>query len=191
MTKIDNKILRDDAVKAVNILLQYIGEDITREGLVDTAKRVIKSYDELFAGYKEDIAQILSKQFHEISDYNDIILLKSINFTSLCEHHMLPFYGSANVAYIPNKSVIGVSKIIRLVNAFSKRLQIQEKMTINIANSMHKYLKPQGVAVSISAEHSCMSMRGVTKNGSIMNTSHFTGIFKRLEYKRNFLQMIS
>jgi GTP cyclohydrolase I len=149
-----------EAEDAVRVLLNYIGEDTQREGMRATPTRVIKSYTELFAGYKMDISEILSTTFSDISNFDDIVMLKNINFSSSCEHHMLPFSGFVDIAYLPNGSVVGISKIARLVDAYSKRLQIQEKMTANIAEALDKYLKPRGVAIRVSASHSCMTTRG-------------------------------
>ena len=182
---------KEEATKAVKLLLEYIGEDPMREGLRETPARVIKSYDEFFSGYEQNIKQILSKKFCDVSEYNDVILLKSINFTSKCEHHMLPFSGSVDIAYIPNGQVLGVSKLARLVDVFSKRLQIQERMTADIACNLQKYLQPKGVAVRVSAIHSCMTTRGASKDGSILETKHFTGIYLESEKDRlEFLNMI-
>ncbi len=182
---------KEEAEQAVKLLLQYIGEDTSREGLRDTPKRVVKSYDELFEGYSHDIAKVLNKRFHDISEYNDVVLLKSVNFTSLCEHHMLPFSGTVDIAYVPDRVVVGVSKLARLVDIFSKRLQIQERMTANIACALQKYLQPKGVAVRVSATHSCMTTRGTLKEGSILESSHFTGVYlDNYEKRQEFWSMI-
>ena len=179
-----NKPTKEQAEQAIKLLLEYIGEDINREGLRDTPKRVIKSYNELFAGYNVEIGEVLNKRFYDVSDYNDVVLLKSISFTSLCEHHMLPFYGMVDIAYVPNNTVIGISKLSRLVDIFAKRLQIQERMTANIANALQEHLKPQGVAVRVAATHSCMTTRGTLKEGSVMESSHFTGVYDSDPEKR-------
>ena len=185
------KPTKKEAEKAVTTLLRYIGEDIKREGMKDTPSRVVKSYEELFSGYKVKIDEILSTRFYDISNFNDIVLLKSINFSSSCEHHMLPFTGFVDIAYLPNGFVVGISKLARLVDAYSKRLQIQEKMTANIAEALEEHLKPLGVAVRISASHSCMTSRGAMKGGSILESSHFTGVFKdKPEYRQEFWQMV-
>lgn len=182
---------KQEAEDAVRVLLNYIGEDTKREGMRDTPARVVKSYDELFSGYEMKIDEILSTTFSDISNFDDIVLLKSINFSSSCEHHMLPFSGFVDIAYLPNGSVVGISKLARLVDAYSKRLQIQEKMTANIAEALERYLKPRGVAVRVSASHSCMTTRGALKGGSVLESSHFTGIFKdRPEYRQEFWHMI-
>lgn len=182
---------KEEAERAIKTLLEYIGEDTNREGLKDTPARVIRSYKELYNGYEADLNKILSKKFHNISVYNDLILLKDINFSSTCEHHMLPFSGSVDIAYIPDKVVIGISKIARLVDAFTKRLQIQERMTAEIAESLYTHLKPLGVAVRVAAGHSCMAVRGTKKEGSILVSRHFTGIFKNdVALQTQFLQLI-
>jgi len=193
--KFSNKIMqkpsRKEAENAVKLLLSYIGEDTNREGLIDTPSRVVKSYIEVFSGYNAKIEEILDKKFYDIDEYNDIVLLRGIKFTSLCEHHMLPFSGAVDIAYIPDGVIIGISKLARLVDAFAKRLQVQEKMTSSIANSLQEHLKPQGVAIRVSATHSCMSMRGVLKTDSVMETTHFTGIYNNEQKKRKeFLAML-
>jgi len=186
-----NKPTQEQAEEAIKTLLQYLGEDTNREGLKDTPKRVIKSYKEIFGGYEADVSAILNKKFYEISQYQDIILLKNINFTSTCEHHMLPFTGKVDIAYVPDKVVIGISKLARLVDAFSKRLQIQERMTVSIAESLFKHLQPKGVAIAVSASHSCMSFRGVMKEGSLLDSSHFIGCFKDdIQMQKQFFNMI-
>lgn len=174
----------EDAESAVRVLLGYIGEDISREGLRDTPERVIKSYDELYSGYKADISDILDKRFHDISSYKDIVLLKNIEFHSICEHHMLPFHGSVDMAYIPNDYVVGVSKIARLVDACAKKLQIQEKMTAEIADNFQLYLNPKGVAVRVRASHSCMVARGARKINSVLDTVKYTGVFDQDSIQR-------
>lgn len=190
MTK--NRPTIEDAENAVSTLLEYIGEDLNREGLRETPARVIRSYEELFSGYKVDVEQLLDKKFYDISNFNDIVLLRAINFSSLCEHHMLPFNGFVDIAYIPNGHVVGISKIARLVDAYSKRLQIQEKMTADIGESLNKYLEPLGVAIRISASHSCMAYRGTVKGDAMLESSYFTGIFKeKPEYRSEFWQMLN
>lgn len=167
-----------EAEDAVRTLLRYAGEDPAREGLLDTPKRVIKSYGELFAGYNIEPKEVLSTTFEEVGGYDEMIVLRDIEFTSHCEHHMLPFTGHVHIAYIPTNKVVGLSKLARLVDVYARRLQIQEKMTAEIAKALCDVLKPKGVAVVIDATHMCMTMRGVRKPGSIMHTSHITGIFK-------------
>lgn len=168
----------EEAQDAVRTLLRYAGEDPTREGLLDTPKRVIKSYSELFAGYALDPKEVLNTTFEEVGGYDEMIVLRDIEFTSHCEHHMLPFTGRAHIAYIPTDKVVGLSKLARLVDVYAKRLQIQEKMTAEIAKALCEVLQPKGVAVVIDATHMCMTMRGVRKPGSLMHTSHLTGLFK-------------
>lgn len=186
-----NTASREDAEEAVRTILKYIGEDPTREGLIETPKRVVKSYAELFKGYTENPAEILNKTFEDVSDYKEMILLKNIEFESVCEHHMLPIIGKAHIAYIPNNRVVGISKLARIVDLYAKRLQIQEKMTSLIAQSIQEYLEPKGVAVMIQASHHCMVTRGVKKNLSTMDTTYFTGDFLDLNAKNSFLSQIS
>jgi GTP cyclohydrolase I len=187
----EQNVSKQEAEQAVGVLLKYIGEDLSREGLKDTPARVVRSYKELFSGYGADIQAILDKRFYEISSYSDIILLKKITFSSICEHHMLPFYGHVDVAYVPDGFVVGISKIARLVDAYAKRLQIQERLTSNIAGGLQTNLNPKGVAVRISASHSCMIARGTLKYESVMDTTHFTGVFRdQPELRQEFLRMI-
>ncbi len=173
-----HKIDSAQAAEAIRVLLRFIGEDSQREGLLDTPERVIKSYGELFAGYNHDPKEILSTTFEEVEGYDEMIVLRDVEFTSHCEHHMLPFTGRAHIAYIPTNKVVGLSKLARLVDVFARRLQIQEKMTAQIADALNNVLLPKGVAVVIEATHMCMTMRGIRKPGSIMQTSHLTGLFK-------------
>lgn len=185
------KPTKEEAQEAVKILLSYIGEDLSREGLKDTPARVIKSYDEIFGGYNIDPKDVLNKKFQDINEYNNVILLKSINFTSTCEHHMLPFSGTVDIAYLPDKTILGISKFARLVDVFSKRLQIQEKMTVRIANTVQDNLNPKGVAIKISASHSCMTARGTLKEKTILESFHYTGIYNEVpEMRAEFLNMI-
>lgn len=189
---LNNKPTEKDVTTAIQTILEYIGEDSNRSTLQDTPARVIKSYKEIYSGYTLKAEDILSKKFQDIDNYNDVVLLKSIEFTSMCEHHMLPFSGKVDIAYISNGAVIGVSKMARLVDMFSKRLQIQERLTAQIANSLQEHLSPLGVAVKISATHSCMSIRGANKKNSFMTTLSFTGEYKEDSVKRaEFLNMVS
>ncbi len=167
-----------EAQDAVRTLLRYAGEDPSREGLLDTPKRVVKAYGEFFAGYEKNPADILSTTFEEVAGYDEMIVLRDIEFSSHCEHHMVPFTGKVHIAYIPKKKVVGLSKLARLVDMYAKRLQIQEKLTAQIANSLNEVLQPKGVAVVVEATHMCMTMRGVQKNNAIMQTSQLTGLFK-------------
>jgi GTP cyclohydrolase IA len=169
---------QEEAEAAVRTLLAFAGDDPGREGLLDTPRRVTKAYKEYFAGYDQDPADVLSRTFHEVAGYDDLVMLRDITFTSHCEHHMAPFYGRANVAYLPNGSVIGISKIARVVELYARRLQIQEKMTAQIANAISDNLAARGVAVMIEATHTCMSSRGISKHGVATLTSQFVGEFK-------------
>lgn len=175
---ISSKPSRAEAEAAVRTLIRWAGDDPTREGLLDTPKRVAKAYEEWFAGYDEDPEEILARTFEEVDGYDDIVLLKGIRLESYCEHHMAPIIGTATVAYMPSDKVVGISKLARLVDAYGKRLQVQEKLTAQIANTLESVLKPRGVAVMIEAEHQCMSTRGVHKHGVDTITTRFTGMFK-------------
>ena len=188
----ENKIIsKAEAEEAVKTLIRYIGEDPEREGLKETPKRVIKSFNEFYAGYSQDPEIFLSKTFEDIEGYNDIVLLKNINFESHCEHHMLPIIGNASIGYLPNKSIVGISKLARIVNTFAKRLQTQEIMTSQIINAIHDNLNPIGVGVVIEADHHCMKTRGVYKKNTLMITSQFKGSFLTDEKLRNrFLDFI-
>ncbi len=178
-------ISNEDAEEAVKTLLQWMGEDIEREGLVETPKRVIKSFAEKFAGYKTDPKVLLSKKFSETSGYKGIVMLSDITVESHCEHHMSPIIGRAYVAYLPSDKVVGISKIARLVEVFSKRLQLQERMTAQIANAIDENLEPKGVAVLIEAKHHCICHRGVNHRDTMMMTSSFLGEFKTDEKLMN------
>jgi GTP cyclohydrolase IA len=170
---------REEAEAAVRTLIRWAGDNPEREGLQDTPKRVAKAFKELYSGYGEDPDEILDKMFREVEGYDDIVLVRDIPFYSHCEHHMVPFYGMAHVAYYPTKGVVGLSKLARLVDAYARRLQTQETMTAQIAGAMEKALEPRGVAVMLEAEHMCMSMRGVQKAGALTLTTQFTGVFKQ------------
>ena len=174
----DNKIIsKAEAEEAVKTLIRYIGEDPEREGLLETPKRVIKSFNEFYAGYSQDPEIFLSKTFEDVEGYNDIVLLKNINFESHCEHHMVPIIGRASIGYYPDKRVVGISKLARVLDLYAKRLQTQETMTAQILNCIDKTLLPKGTAVFIDAEHHCMSTRGVLKNDVTMTTNLFSGCF--------------
>lgn len=168
---------RAQAEEAIRTLLRYIGEDVSREGLSDTPSRVVKAYDEMFAGYDQDPAKILGRTFEEVSGYKDMVLIRDIVFHSHCEHHMVPIHGKAHVGYLPDGKVLGLSKIARLVDVFAHRLQTQESMTAQIADQIQSVLAPLGVAVMIEAEHMCMVMRGIRREGSQTITTAFTGRF--------------
>ena len=167
-----------EAEAAVRTLLRWAGDNPDRAGLLDTPKRVAKSYSELFGGYAENPEDVLGTTFEEVSGYDDMVLVKDISFFSHCEHHMVPIIGKAHVAYLPDGKVLGLSKIARVVDIFARRLQTQESITAQIANSIQRILKPRGVAVMIDAEHMCMAMRGIRKQGSSTITTTFTGTFK-------------
>jgi GTP cyclohydrolase I len=169
---------RAEAEQAVATLLGYIGENPAREGLLDTPRRVIEAFDELYQGYHQCPAEVLNRTFGETAGYDDFVLIRDIEFTSQCEHHMMPFYGKAHIAYTPVERVVGLSKLARLTDIFARRLQTQEHLTAQIAAAIDEVLKPRGVAVMIEAEHTCMSVRGVAKHGAITFTSRFTGMFR-------------
>ena len=169
---------REVAEEAVRTLIAYAGDDPSREGLRDTPSRVASAYDEFFAGYYEDPLEVLSRTFDEVAGYDDIVMLRDIELHSHCEHHMIPFVGKAHVAYFPTDRVVGISKLARVVEVFSRRLQTQETMTAQIAETIDRALKPKGVAVMIEAVHQCMSLRGVKKPSVATITTQFTGVFK-------------
>src|SRR5690606_4021695 len=163
---------------AVGVLLRWTGDNPEREGLIDTPKRVAKAYREMFSGYEQDPAEELGRTFEEVEGYDDMVLVKDITFHSHCEHHMVPIIGKAHVAYLPDRKVVGLSKIARVVDIFAHRLQTQEAMTAQVAGCIQDVLNPRGVAVMIEAEHMCMAMRGIRKQGSTTLTSTFTGAFR-------------
>ena len=168
---------REEAMEAVKTLISWAGDDPSREGLIETPKRVVKAFEEYFAGYSKSPKNILEKTFFETGNYQEFVMLQNIEFRSHCEHHLAPIIGYASVAYIPDGKVVGISKLARIVDVFAKRLQTQETMTSQIANSIQNNLNPKGVAVFISAEHHCMSSRGVMKAHVDMSTTFFTGDF--------------
>lgn len=178
-TKVKNSVSRKEAENAVCILLKWIGEDPEREGLINTPKRFIDSLNEFFRGYNDDPHAVLQTTFTEIAGYKEMILLKNIRVESHCEHHIAPIIGKAHVAYIPNKKVVGVSKLARVVEIFAKRLQIQERLTAEIANIINKVLEPEGVAVVIEADHHCMTTRGVHSIDTQMYTQVMLGSFEQ------------
>ena len=174
-----NRPSREEAEAAVETLLRWIGEDPSREGLLDTPRRVVKAYEELFSGYRQEPAAILNRTFDEVAGYDDMVLLKNIDFTSHCEHHMVPIIGKAHVAYLPNGGrVVGLSKIPRIVEVYARRLQTQEALTEQIAGIIDGALGARGVAVLLEAEHMCMSMRGIRTKGSTTITTSFYGTFR-------------
>jgi GTP cyclohydrolase I len=176
---------------AVRVLLRWTGDDPTREGLIDTPKRVAKAYRELFSGYEQSAADELGRTFEEIAGYDDLVIVRDIEFHSHCEHHMLPIIGKAHVGYLPDGKVVGLSKIARVVDIFAHRLQTQEALTAQVATAIQESLNPRGVAVMIEAEHMCMAMRGIRKQGSTTLTTTFTGAFKDTpEEQVRFITMV-
>ncbi len=178
VTLVHAKPSQADVEAAIRTLLLWAGDDPEREGLLETPKRVAKSYSELFSGYAEKPEDVLGTVFEEVSGYDDLVLVKDISFFSHCEHHMVPIIGKAHVAYLPDGKVLGLSKIARVVDIFARRLQTQESITAQIADSIQRILKPRGVAVMIEAEHMCMAMRGIRKQGATTITTTFTGELK-------------
>ena len=186
------KPTREEAMAAVRTMLAWAGDNPNREGLLDTPKRVVNSYEEFFSGYAMDPYEILNKTFEEIAGYDEMIIIKDIQLESTCEHHMAPILGKAHVAYIPNKRVVGISKLARIVDVYGKRLQTQETMTAQIADTIQRVLDPKGVAVVIDAAHQCMTTRGVHKENSTTITSRMLGIF-RTDYRTRseFMNLIN
>jgi len=188
---LDKKISREEAEEAVKTLIKWVGDNPSREGLKDTPKRVIKAYEEFFSGYKESAEKFLSKTFEDVQGYEDLVMLKDINFNSHCEHHMVPIEGKVHLAYIPIKKVVGISKLARTVDIFARRLQTQETMTQQIADCINNSLKPKGVAVYIEAFHQCMTTRGVMKPNVSTITNCFVGDFKtKSELQQRFTNYI-
>ena len=189
---LESEISDKEAEEAFVKILKYIGEDPGREGLLETPKRVRKAFKEYFKGYQEDPYKILSKTFGDVDVYNDIVIQKNISVQSHCEHHMAPIIGIAHVAYIPNERVVGLSKLARVVEAFSKRLQTQERLTMQIAKTVMEALDAKGVAVTIDSNHMCMTMRGVKKEQATTVTNYYLGQFKEdLSYQNRYLRFIS
>ena len=181
-----------EAEEAFIKILQWLGEDPGREGLLETPKRVVKAFKEYFKGYKEDPKEILSKTFGDVNGYDDMVVQKNISVQSHCEHHMAPIIGVAHVAYIPNVRVVGLSKLARVVEVFSKRLQTQERLTMQIANTLMESLDAKGVAVSIDSTHQCMTMRGIKKEQATTVTNYYLGQFKEdLSYQNRYLRFIA
>ena len=188
----NQNISDQEAEEAIEILIRWIGEDPEREGLKSTPKRVVRAYKEYFQGYKEDPAKHLTKTFTEIEDYDDMIIEKDISIRSHCEHHMAPIVGVAHIAYIPSKKVVGLSKLARVVEAFSKRLQTQERLTMQIAKTIMHVLQPRGVAVTIDAAHQCMTSRGIKKEKTTTVTNYFLGALKEdLSFQNRYLRYIN
>lgn len=169
---------REEAQAAVRTLIAYAGDDPAREGLLDTPKRVVSAYEELYSGYRDCPVEVLDRTFSEIGTYDDLVLVRDISFHSHCEHHMMPFVGKAHVAYVPVERVVGLSKLARLIDVYARRLQTQEHLTSQIVTAIDEVLKPRGVAVMLEAEHTCMSLRGVEKAGAQTVTTQFTGLFR-------------
>ena len=190
--KDQKKISDKDAEEAFKTILTWMGEDPNREGLLETPKRVVKAFKEYFKGYKEDPNQVLDKTFGDVEGYDDMVIQKNISVQSHCEHHMAPIIGKAHVAYIPNERVVGLSKLARVVEVFSKRLQTQERLTMQIANTLMKSLDAKGVAVTIDSTHQCMTMRGIKKEQASTVTNYYLGQFKDdLSYQNRYLRFIS
>ncbi len=182
---------REQALEAVRTLIRWAGDDPDREGLTGTPERVINAYEEYYGGYDVDPIDLLQRTFEEVDGYDEMVLLRDIPFESHCEHHLAPIIGKAHVAYMPRKRVIGISKLVRVVEAYSRRLQIQEKMTAQIANTINEVLEPKGVAVVIEAAHQCMTTRGVHRPGVAMVTSRMLGLFRKdPRTRREFLALI-
>jgi GTP cyclohydrolase IA len=176
--KVEERPSREEAEAAIRTLIRWAGDDPGREGLRDTPERVAKAFEELYSGYAQDPNEVLDKVFEEVQGYGDIVLVRDIPFYAHCEHHMVPFFGNAHIAYYPSAGVVGLSKLARLVDIYARRLQTQEAMTVQITEALDEALRPRGVAVMIEAEHMCMSMRGIRKAGSSTITTRFTGVFK-------------
>ena len=186
------KISDKEAEEAFKTILAWMGEDPSREGLLETPKRVVKAFKEYFKGYKEDPIQVLDKTFGDVDGYDDMVIQKNISVQSHCEHHMAPIIGKAHVAYIPNERVVGLSKLARVVEVFSKRLQTQERLTMQIANTLMGALDAKGVAVTIDSTHQCMTMRGIKKEQASTVTNYYLGQFKEdLSYQNRYLRFIA
>jgi GTP cyclohydrolase I len=182
---------QEDAEAAVRTLIEWAGDDPAREGLLETPKRVAKAYRELFAGYEADPREYLERTFEEVAGYDELVVLRDIRVVSFCEHHMLPFLGKAHVGYLPSDRVVGISKLARVVNGFARRLQIQEKLTAQIAHAIQDILKPKGVGVVLVSEHSCMTMRGVNTPGSRLTTSSLLGVVRDdPRTRQEFLELV-
>tara|TARA_Y100001936_G_scaffold252501_1_gene312396 strand:+ start:2406 stop:3047 length:642 start_codon:yes stop_codon:yes gene_type:complete len=186
-----NRPTQEEAEEAVRTLLRWAGDNPAREGLLDTPSRVAKAYGEWFSGYEVNPEEILARTFEEVEGYDEMVVLRNVRFESHCEHHLAPIIGKAHVAYLPDRRVVGISKLARLVDAYGKRLQIQEKMTAQIANTLNNVLQPKGVGVVIEASHGCMTTRGIHKSGLTMVTSQMIGAFREhSSTRREFLAAI-
>ena len=187
-----NKVSDKEAEEAFKTILTWLGEDPNREGLLETPKRVMKAYKEYFAGYKVDPSKILDKTFGDVDGYDDMVIQKNISIQSHCEHHMAPIIGKAHVAYIPKERVVGLSKLARVVEVFSKRLQTQERLTMQVAKTLMESLDAKGVAVTIDSTHQCMTMRGIKKEQASTVTNYYLGQFKEdLSFQNRYLRFIS
>ena len=191
---INNKVTkpsREEAMEAVKTLISWAGDDPSREGLIETPKRVVKAYEEFFAGYEQDASKVLGKTFEDVNGYDDIVFLRDINIDSHCEHHMVPIAGKAHVAYLPKDKVVGISKLARVIEIFAKRLQTQETMTMQIINTIDKALQPFGSAIMIDAKHQCMTTRGINKPNVSTVTTKFSGLFAEdAELRNRFMQLV-
>ena len=191
---INNKVAkpsREEAMEAVKTLISWAGDDPSREGLAETPKRVVKAYEEFFAGYEQDALKVLGKTFEDVNGYDDIVFLRDINIDSHCEHHMVPIAGKAHVAYLPKNKVVGISKLARVIEIFSKRLQTQETMTMQIINTIDEALQPFGSAIMIDAKHQCMTTRGINKPNVSTITTKFSGLFAEdAELRNRFMQLV-
>ena len=191
---IKNKVAkpsREEAMEAVKTLISWAGDDPSREGLIETPKRVVKAYEEFFAGYEQDALKVLGKTFEDVNGYDDIVFLRDINIDSHCEHHMVPIAGKAHVAYLPKNKVVGISKLARVIEIFSKRLQTQETMTMQIINTIDESLQPFGSAIMIDAKHQCMTTRGINKPNVSTITTKFSGLFAEdTELRNRFMQLV-
>ena len=191
---IKNKVAkpsREEAMEAVKTLISWAGDDPSREGLIETPKRVVKAYEEFFAGYGQDASKVLGKTFEDVNGYDDIVFLRDINIESHCEHHMVPIGGNAHVAYLPKDKVVGISKLARVIEIFAKRLQTQETMTMQIINTIDEALDPFGTAIMIDAKHQCMTTRGINKPNVSTVTTKFSGLFAEdAELRNRFMQLV-
>ena len=182
---------REEAMEAVKTLISWAGDDPSREGLIETPKRVVKAYEEFFAGYEQDASKVLGKTFEDVNGYDDIVFLRDINIESHCEHHMVPIAGKAHVAYLPRDKVVGISKLARVIEIFAKRLQTQETMTMQIINTIDEALDPFGSAIMIDAKHQCMTTRGINKPNVSTVTTKFSGLFAEdSELRNRFMQLV-
>jgi GTP cyclohydrolase IA len=181
---------REEAEEAVRVLLRWAGDNPAREGLIDTPKRMVRAYEDLFAGYRDDPAAYLGRRFEEVGGYDEMVVVRDITFASHCEHHVIPFTGRVDIGYYPAGAVLGLSKLARVVDVFARRLQTQETMTEQIAQAIDDHLHPRGVAVMVEAEHLCMSMRGIRKQGASTITTSFKGVFREPAEQVRFMTLV-